>query len=189
MKRPSKQQLYAYFILAARCWLSYILIHYGWGKLTDRQFVLSEKELNTPLKDLNLFRLSFYLAGHEPFKSFIGVSQMVAGALLIYRRTAIIGAFMSIPIWLNILIWDMTFLGFFGSVFTIRISYYLLLTAFILYHYRDRVFPMLGYSVQSKLPKYSFPFWAYLLLPVAGLIIEFTPGIPRMIGILLGWRS
>lgn len=187
MKNIPKQHLYAYFILASRCWMGYILISYGWAKLTDGQFIISEKELNTPLKDLNLFRLSFYLAGHEPFKSFIGVSQIVAGALLVYRRTCIIGAFMSIPIWLNILVWDMTFLGFFGWTFTIRISYYLLLTGLILYHYRDRVFPLLGYSVQNKVPKFTYPFWAYLLLPVAGFIIEFAPGIPRMISVLLGW--
>ncbi|MGC4059143.1 MAG: hypothetical protein QM743_13655 [Chitinophagaceae bacterium] len=186
MKSIQKQHLYAYFMLAVRCWLGYILISYGWAELTDGQFVLSEKELNTPLKDLNLFRLSFYLAGHQPFKSFVGISQILAGALLIYRRTCIIGTFMSIPIWLNILVWDITFLGSFGWAFTIRISYYLVLTGLILYHHRDRVFPMLSSAVPGKTPRFTYPFWAYLLLPVAGSIIEFAPGIPRMIGMLLG---
>lgn len=186
MKKISKKQLYDYFILAARCWLGYILISYGWSKLSDGQFGVSVAELNMPLKDLSLFRLSWYLADHEPFKSFIGLSQILAGLLLIFRKTSIIGAFMSIPIWLNILVWDLTFLQAFGNAFTIRLSYYLLLTGLILYHYRDRVFPLLGYAVQEDKPVFRYPFWAYVLLPLAGLIIEFTPGIPHMVSVLTG---
>jgi uncharacterized membrane protein YphA (DoxX/SURF4 family) len=185
MKAVSKEQLYDFFILACRCWLGYMLIHYGWGKLTGNQFGVSDAEMNTALKDLNLFRLSWFLADHEPFKSFVGVTQIVTGVLLIFRKTCIIGAFMSIPIWLNILVWDLTFLQAFGNAFTIRLSYYLLLTGLILYHYRVRVFPLLRCSIQTR-SGFSYPFWAYLLLPVAGFIIEFIPGIPRIIMVLTG---
>lgn len=186
MKKISKQQLYDYFILASRCWLAYILISYGWGKLTGKQFGVSDTELNTPLKDLNLFRLSWYLADHEPFRSFIGISQIAAGLLLVFRKTCIIGAFIAIPIWLNILIWDLTFLEAFGSVFTVRLSYYLLLTGLILYHYRKRVFPLLFHAIQREPARFTYPYWAYLLLPLFGLAIELLPGIPRMIGVLTG---
>jgi uncharacterized membrane protein YphA (DoxX/SURF4 family) len=102
MNKLSKEQLWDYFILVARVWLAWTLIHYGWSKLTDSQFGVSEATLNQPLKDVDLFRLSWHLAAHEPFKSFIGVSQIITGFLLLYNRTVILGASMSIPIWLNI---------------------------------------------------------------------------------------
>ncbi len=170
----SKAQLYDYLIIAARVWLSYMLINYGYGKLTDNQFGVTEQELNMPLKDLSLFRVSWYLADHEPFKSFIGISQIIAGGLLLFRRTCIIGAFMSIPIWINILVWDMSFMGL-ASVFTIRLSFYLLLTGLILYHYRHRVFPVLRLSLQQDKPRFNYPVWIYLLLPIVGFGIECLP--------------
>lgn len=90
------------------------------------QFGISEATLNSALKDVDLFRLSWYLADHEPFKSFIGISQIVAGVLILYNRTVLLGALMAIPIWLNILMWDMTFMGLY-TPFTVRLPFYLLL--------------------------------------------------------------
>lgn len=173
-----KDSLYNFFIIATRLWLAYILIDYGWGKLTGSQFGVTTQELNTPLKDLSLFRLSWYLADHEPFKSFIGISQLVAGGLLIFRRTCIIGAFVSIPIWLNILMWDITFMGL-ASPFTFRIIYYLILTGLILLHYKHYTTAAIKSSLPQKNRTYQYPFWSYLLLPVIGIAIELLPGLIR----------
>lgn len=180
MKKQRALLLYDYTLLAARVWMAYILISYGWAKLSGNQFGITQAELDTPVRNLNLFRLSWYLADHEPFRSFIAVSQIVTGILLSLRRTCVIGALMSLPIWLNILIWDMTFLGAFGSVFTVRLSWYLLLTVLVLLHQRRRVFPSLQLITSYDKPDIRYPLWAYLLLPVAGFLIEFLPGIPQM---------
>ncbi|GAA4319898.1 hypothetical protein [Compostibacter hankyongensis] len=167
----SRQRAFDYFILAARISLAYTLIKYGQAKLTGGQFGVSPEELNTPLKDLSLFRLSWYLADHEPFKSFIGICQIITAGLLLYSRTCIMGALMSIPIWLNILVWDMTFMGLL-TPFVIRIPYYLLLTFLILWHYREKLFPALHSCTEGMATRYVYPLWAWLVLPLAAFCVD-----------------
>ncbi len=135
---PSKEKLWDFFILSARVLLAFVFIDYGWGKLTGGQFGLRPEELNMPVKDLSLFRLSWYLFEQEPFKSFIGISQIIAGLLLLYNRTLILGTLLSIPILTNILVIDITYIKMTG--FYWRLSYYLVLDFLILWHYRDRMF-------------------------------------------------
>ncbi|MFC6101274.1 hypothetical protein [Olivibacter domesticus] len=171
-----KALIWDYLILVFRVWLAFNLLKYGWSKLTNGQFGVTEATMNQPLKEIDLMRVSWYLAAHEPFKSFIGVSQILTAGLLIYNRTAIIGAFVSIPIWLNILMWDMTFMGLYTS-FTIRIPFYLLLTLLIIWHYKNKV--LIALEVLPKgTPKFKFPIWAYLLLIPSGFILELIGAIP-----------
>lgn len=175
-----KTKLWDYFILVIRVWLAYTLIRYGWSKLIDGQFYITEATLNQPLKDIDLFRVSWFLAAHEPFNSFIGISQIITAALLLFNRTSIIGAFMSIPIWLNILMWDMTFIGLYTG-FTIRLPYYLILTSFIIWHHKDKVFSALKSISTGVGTKYQFPIWSFLLLIPFGFLLELIGAIPLAI--------
>ena len=176
-KKFNKAKLRDYFILVARVWLAWTLFKYGWSKLTDGQFGVSEAIMNLPLKEIDLFRVSWYLADHEPFKSFIGISQIITAGLLVYNRTAIIGAFISIPIWLNILMWDMTFMGLYTG-FTIRLPYYLVLTSLIIWHSKDKVLVALQALLKGTSTKYKFPVWTYLLVIPLGFVVELIGGIP-----------
>src|ERR1700741_397306 len=105
-----REKLWDYFILCSRVIIAWTFFRYGWSKLTDGQFGLTNEQLQTPVKDLSLFKLSWHLFEQQPFKAFIGVSQMIAGLLLLYNRTLILGALLSIPILLNILIIDITYI-------------------------------------------------------------------------------
>ncbi|WP_316794291.1 DoxX family membrane protein [Pedobacter frigoris] len=176
----SKALLWDYFILIARIWLAIILMQYGYSKIIDGQFGVTDATMELKLKDVGLFNLSWYLADHEPFKSFVGIAQLITAALLIYNRTVILGAFMAIPLWLNILVWDMTFMGLY-TPFTIRLPFYLLLTFLILWHHRDKVIPALRNFITTT-TRFQYPWWAYLLLPVFGAILEMIGAIP--IGII-----
>ncbi|MBP7500383.1 MAG: DoxX family membrane protein, partial [Chryseobacterium sp.] len=132
-----KEKLWDYLILCARVLLAWILLSYGWSKVNGGQFGISAEEMARPVKDLGLFKLSWYMFDHEPFKSFIGISQIIAGLLLLYNRTLILGVLMSIPIFLNILIIDITYVKMSG--FYWRLSHYLILDFLILWHYKDRM--------------------------------------------------
>ena len=180
MKQTSKFQYWDYFLLAARALLAWTLYRYGWSKLTDGQFGVDDKTMNMLLKDVDLFRLSWYLADHQPFKAFVGVSQIICALLLTFNRTVIIGAFMSIPIWLNILVWDLTFMEGMTTAFTFRLSYYLILTAFIIYDQKDKVIPAILLVTGTK-PNVKFPIWAYAILPVIAIGIEIIGAIPNAI--------
>ena len=179
MKQTSKFQYWDYFLLAARALLAWTLYRYGWSKLTDGQFGVDDKTMNMLLKDVDLFRLSWYLADHQPFKAFVGVSQIICALLLTFNRTVIIGAFMSIPIWLNILIWDLTFMGGMSVAFTFRLSWYLILTFFILYQQKNKVIPAL-FRITEPNPIVKFPVWAYAILPVTAIGIEIVGALPNV---------
>lgn len=165
-----------YFLLAARVLLAGTLIVYGGSKLAGLQFGVSDATMQMALKDVDLFRLSWYLADHEPFRSFIGISQIVTAILLLYPRTVLIGAFMAIPIWLNILIWDLTFMGGRSGAFTVRLSVYLVLTGLIIGQERTRVIPALQRILLTR-SLGNYPVWAYLLLPVIAVLIELMGGL------------
>lgn len=177
MNKISKEQLWDYFILVARILLAWTLISYGWSKLTESQFGVSDATLTRPLKDVDLFSLSWHLANHEPFKSFVGISQIITALLLLYNRTVILGGLMAIPIWLNVLMWDITFMGLY-TPFTIRLPFYLLLTFLILRHYKGKVLSALAITTERRASKHSHPVWAYLLLPAFAICLELIGAIP-----------
>lgn len=179
-QKIKRAKFWDYFILVVRIWLAWTLIKYGYSKLIGGQLNVTEATLELPVKEVDLFRLSFYLMGHEPFNSFVGISQILIGILLVFNRTHILGAFMSIPIWLNILIFDMTFMGLYTG-FTIRIPYYLFLTCMIIWHQKDKVLPALKSLITGISTKFKFPIWTYLLIIPLGFIVELIGGIPIVI--------
>jgi uncharacterized membrane protein YphA (DoxX/SURF4 family) len=181
MKSLTRDQYWAYFLLAARVLLAWTLARYGWAKLTDNQFGIDDKTLNLPLKEVGLFRLSWYLADHQPFKGFIGLSQIIVALLLLINRTALLGAFISIPIWLNILMWDMTFMEGFTLAFTFRLSFYLLLTGLLIYQAKSQTLPALQRLTSGESGMIKFPLWAYLLLPAAAIGVEMIGAVPNAI--------
>ncbi len=150
-----KEKLWDCFILCARVLLAFTLLNYGWSKLNDGQFGISTEEMSMPVKDLGLFKLSWYLFNHQPFKSFIGISQIIAGLLLLYNRTLILGVLISIPIFLNILIIDITYVKMSG--FYWRLSYYLILDVLILWHYRDKMIVAFKAIFNGLTTKFEFP--------------------------------
>lgn len=86
------------FILGLRILLFIIFMNYGIGKLSGGQFGnLTTQELNTPIKDLSLFKIGWYLFDHQPFKAFIGISQIIAACLLLFNRTYLIGLLILTP--------------------------------------------------------------------------------------------
>lgn len=174
----------SYLMLVIRTLLAWTLYRYGWAKLTGEQFGVDNKTMELPLKDVDLMRLSWYLADQEPFKSFIGASQIFTAILISFNRTAVIGAFMAIPICLNILIWDLTFMEGLTSAFTFRLSVYLILTSVFLYYSIDDKEGFIHTITKNNWPK-SQPFWIYLTLPVAALVLELIGALPSAVLSLL----
>ena len=140
---PTKSELKVLLLLSIRILFFFIFISYGLGKLFGGQFGnLTEQELNTPIKDLSLFKVGWYLFDHQPFKAFIGISQIIAACLLLFNRTFIIGLLILTPIVANILIIDLTIMpsGFQVSFF-FRLIFYLFYIAFVIFHYRKSLLP------------------------------------------------
>jgi uncharacterized membrane protein YphA (DoxX/SURF4 family) len=175
----NKAQLWDYVILAARVLLAGIFLAYGCAKLSGGQFGITAAEAARPVGKLSLFRLSWYLFSQEPFKSFVGVSQVVAGLLLLWHRTALLGALLLVPIIANVLVVNLTYLkmpGFYG-----RLTYYIGLLLLIFWHYRDRMHMVWVALTRGLSPRFRYPWWAYCLLPVAALGLEIMGAVPQVL--------
>jgi len=181
-KKISKEKIWDYFILTSRFLLAWTFLNYGYSKLTTGQFGINEVEMGTQLKDLSLFKISWYLFDHEPFKSFIGISQIICGMLLLINRTALIGAFLFLPIVTTILIIDLSFMPkVLAEGFAWRLSFYILLDILILRHYKDKMI-IIWNSVWNNInTKFKFPIWAYLLLPLFAIGLEIVGLVPKIL--------
>lgn len=177
--KVKRELLWDYFILCARVLISVTLLGYGWSKLMDNQFGISESEMNMSVKELGLFKLSWYLFDQEPFKSFVGISQVLTGLLLLYNRTLILGVLLSLPILANILVIDITYLKMTG--FYWRLSYYIFLDFLILWHYKDRIIVAFKSIFDGLTTKFKYPIWAYLILPIMAIFLEVIGILPRLI--------
>ncbi|UZT98052.1 DoxX family membrane protein [Chryseobacterium fluminis] len=172
----------AYFILSIRILLAYIFISYGFSKMINNQFSISESELSTPIRDLSLFKIAWHLFNHQPFKYFIGVSQIICGLLLIFNRTIILGAFLFLPIAVNILIIDLTIMPpFMARGFAFRLSFYIILDCIILYSFKERIIIIWKSMTDKAKVNYKFSIWQYLLLPVSVIILEIMGALPQII--------
>jgi uncharacterized membrane protein YphA (DoxX/SURF4 family) len=175
----TKAQLWDYTILAARVLLAGTFLSYGWAKLANGQFGISAAEAAKPIGQLGLFKLSWYLFAQEPFKSFVGVSQVLAGLLLLWNRTSLLGALLLLPIAANVLVVDITYLkmpGFYG-----RLSYYIFLIFLILWHYRSRMQVVWEALTRGLTTRFRYAWWAYLALPVAALGLEVVGALPQIL--------
>ena len=178
----SKDKIWDYFILTSRFLLAYIFLSYGYSKLAGSQFGISDIEMATELKDLSLFKVSWYLFVQEPFKSFIGISQIICGLLLLINRTTLIGAFLFLPIVSTILIIDITFMPpSLAEGFAWRLSFYILLDLLIIFHYKDRMKVILKSIYHNVNTKFKFPIWMYLLLPIFVVGLEIISVVPRIL--------
>ena len=184
MKAPqiNKAKFFDYFIIIARFLLAIIFIMYGYSKLTEGQFGLSNEMLEKPIKELNLMQISWYIFDKQPFKFFIGISQIIGGILLLINRTVLIGAIIFLPIALNILIIDLTIMPTqMANAFAFRLGFYIILDLLIFYHYKDRIIKALKTLTESIKPKYKHKIWALLLIPIFAIILEFATVIPNII--------
>ena len=182
LKSIHKDQYWDYFILVARFLLGWTFLRYGYGKLTDGQFGITEAEMVTQVKDLSLFRLSWYLFDHQPFKAFIGISQVICGLLLVVNRTAIIGALLFLPIVTTILLIDLTFMpSNFAGAFAWRLSFYIILDLLVLWHYKEKIITIWNAVRNNINTKYNIPVWGYLVLPVMAIGLEIAGMLPKLL--------
>jgi hypothetical protein len=188
----TKAQLWDYTILAARVLLAGTFLVYGGAKLVDGQFGLSAAEAAKPVGQLSLFKLSWYLFAQEPFKSFVGISQVVAALLLLWNRTALLGALLLVPIVANVLVVNLSYIKMPGLYW--RLSYYLLLLGLIFWHYRRQMHAAWVALTHGLTTRFRYPWWAYVLLPAAAVGLELLGTLPQLLYFLVSkpaetWRG
>ncbi len=175
-----------YLVLVIRCTLAFAFLRYGWAKLTGNQFGLNSEELIKPVNQLPVMRVAWYVFDLQPFKYFIGISQILCALLLLWNRTVLLGAALFLPIAVNILIIDMSIMpGITANALTIRLAFYLIFDLLIFYHYRKPVLTALQYLTKSITLRFRHSIGWYLLIPIFILVLEFLPLLPRLLYLLI----
>ena len=177
-----KHQIRDLIIISMRFLLAFVFLSYGIAKLTNNQFGnLTIEELNTPIKELSLFKVSWYLFDHQPFKFFTGICEIIAAILLLFKRTAILGTLILIPIILNVLVIDIMIMPPSLKIdFIFRLSFYLIFCGLILYDNRKELINVWKIIISKKeFNKHNY--WKYFLIPIFMVMLEIISAIFKLI--------
>jgi len=83
---------------------AYLLFTYGVSKLAGWQFRLAPEITSKPVGSLSGFQLTWYFYSYSyVYARILGLTQLAGGAMLLFRKTALLGAAAMIPVIANIL--------------------------------------------------------------------------------------
>jgi hypothetical protein len=89
---------------------AYLLFTYGVSKLAGWQFWLSPDIARKPVGSLSGYQLTWYYYSYSHiYARILGLTQLAGGALLLFRKTALLGATAMIPMIANILMINLFF--------------------------------------------------------------------------------
>jgi hypothetical protein len=120
-------------------WLRYLsaflLFTYGSSKLLGRQFTLPPEIALRPVRSLSGYQLAwFYYSYSHTYAVILGLIQLAGGALLLFRKTALLGAAMTLPVITNILMINVFFSIAWGAMGTSAFIFASILA--VLWHHR-----------------------------------------------------
>src|SRR6201999_602261 len=110
-KPRSYAKLNYWLVLIVRYNVILIAFTYGIIKLFALQMPEPNlHQLATPLGDFLPMRFSWMFIGYStPYQVFSGIMEIIAGLLLLYRRTAVIGALFALAVFTNIMVLNLTY--------------------------------------------------------------------------------
>ncbi|MBD3628475.1 hypothetical protein [Cyclobacterium sp.] len=180
------RKTYPSMIVYARYFVGLTLIHYGVAKFMIGQFpgpsLISMEE---SFGDFSPMGLAWRFFGYSDlYKVFMGLSEITAGALLLFRRTVVVGAMLSIAVVTNIVLVNFSF----DVPVKILSSHLLLFSVLILAPYIKQLFCLLILHRPGQLSYQPRTFlspkkkWAYRL--VKYYMVVFVP-VSMMVGHVL----
>src|SRR5690348_4566633 len=131
--------------LGVYVWLRYsaafCFLVYGFAKLWGAQFTILDSELDKPMGQVSGFWLTWYYFGYSrAFGAMIALLQIGGAMLLTFRRTALLGACVLLPVVANIVLIDVFFQIDLGA--TLVALYLLIAVSGILLAHRRELFDL-----------------------------------------------
>lgn len=110
-KQSNYNVLFSYLLVYVRYFLALTLLSYGFSKLFTNQFSsLSLFDLITPYGNSSPMGLMWnFMEYSDSYTIFAGLSEIVGGLFLLFRRTAVLGALISFGVMLNVFIMNMSY--------------------------------------------------------------------------------
>ena len=138
-KRPAYHQLHYWLCLLLRYTLLLACFSYGIQKVFTLQMPFPNmSQLATPLGDFLPMRLSWMFIGYStPYQVFSGVAEVVAALLLLWRRTATLGALVAFGVMLNVAMLNLSY-DIPVKIYSIHLCF---ISAYLLWQERSRLIP------------------------------------------------
>ncbi|WP_428660508.1 hypothetical protein [Runella sp.] len=110
-RRKNYEKAYYWLIVILRYYVSMVAFLYGIIKVFGFQMSFpSLSQLATPLGDFLPMRFSWLFIGYStPYQFFSGAVEVAAALLLLYRRTATLGAFVAASVFLNVAVLNLSY--------------------------------------------------------------------------------
>ena len=114
--------------LVARYYAAFTLLLYGFAKVMGAQVTVLDSQLSKPLGDVSGFWLTWYYFGYSAvYSALVAWTQILGALLLCFRRTALIGTLLLLPVLINIVGIDIWVVQFPLSSDALRNALYVLL--------------------------------------------------------------
>jgi len=111
-----------------RYFVALAVIQYGFAKLNGAMFTILQSELDKPLGGVSGFWLTWYYFGYSSiYGNFIALVQVVGGALLLFRKTTLLGTCILLPVIGNIILIDIFYAIDLGALLVAMILFACLL--------------------------------------------------------------
>lgn len=126
--------------LGVRYYAAFMLLSYGFAKVMGAQFTVLDSQLAKPMGDVSGFWLTWYYFGYSPVYAAIVAWTQIGGALLLcFRRTALIGSLVLLPVMVNIVSIDVWVVRFPSDSGALRNAVSVLFAVLIVasFHARD----------------------------------------------------
>jgi hypothetical protein len=95
---------------------AYLVFTYGLSKLAGVQFKLSPEIARRPVGSLSGFQLTWYYYSYSAvYASILGLTELAGAVMLLFRKTALLGAAVMTPVMANILMINLFFHIAFGA--------------------------------------------------------------------------
>src|SRR5689334_1301191 len=154
-------------------WLRYLsaflLFTYGSSKLLGRQFTLPPEVALRPVGSLTGYQLAwFYYSYSHTYAVILGLTQLAGGALLLFRKTALLGAAMMLPVMTNILMINVFFHIAWGAMGTSSFIFASMLA--VLWHQRAELLGVF-WTDQANEPAHLRRYYRIIAAAVVLLVI------------------
>lgn len=110
-KRKSYYRASYYLNTSLRFYIAFISFTYGIIKVFALQMPFpSLSDMATPMGDFPPMRFSWHFIGYSPvYQIFSGAMEVLAGLLLIYRRTVTLGIFVALGVFVNVMMINLSY--------------------------------------------------------------------------------
>jgi uncharacterized membrane protein YphA (DoxX/SURF4 family) len=110
-RRKNYDKAYYWLMVILRYYIAMVSFTYGIIKVFGYQMSFPTlSQLATPLGDFLPMRFSWLFIGYSgPYQFFSGAAEVVVGLLLLYRRTATLGALLAVCVFLNVAVLNLSY--------------------------------------------------------------------------------